>query len=334
MATAGVGGPLTGRGANLLVVDDPVKNAEEALSPTVRQKHWDWWQSTASTRLEPDGVAIVMATRWHKEDLSGRLLTAADAGEGEPVLRLHLPAIAEAGDWLGRREGEALWPQRWSLERLLEIKSGRTPYWWQALYQQRPTQATQAEFPDDYFGEWIWCPEDDWPERFEHLVVAVDPSKGKDTGDYCALVALGYTRGRYFADAIVRRLPVHQICQAVVNLYRQYRPVRIGLEANAWQDLLEPEMQRASQDAGLPPLPISLITNKVNKQVRIGRIGPYLARKRIQFRRTSDAIRLVDQLREFPLGDHDDGPDGLEMAIRLLNHIATARPRESIRIDI
>jgi hypothetical protein len=95
MNTSGIGGPLTGRGADLLIVDDPIKNAEESLSQTVRDAHWDWWQSTASTRIEPGGIAIVMATRWHSDDLSGRLLQASAGGEGIALTHIHLPAIAE-----------------------------------------------------------------------------------------------------------------------------------------------------------------------------------------------------------------------------------------------
>src|SRR5262249_56690751 len=98
MLTAGVGGPLTGRGAHLLIVDDPIKNAEQARSQTIRDNHWEWWQSTASTRIEPGGCAIIIATRWHPDDLSGRLLQAATIGEGAPVRRLRLPAIAEDAD--------------------------------------------------------------------------------------------------------------------------------------------------------------------------------------------------------------------------------------------
>jgi len=93
MVTAGVGGALTGRGANLLIIDDPIKNAEEAISETIRDKQWDWWQSTASTRLEPGGIVVVMATRWHKDDLIGKLLPAAESGEGGAD-----PQTAASGD--------------------------------------------------------------------------------------------------------------------------------------------------------------------------------------------------------------------------------------------
>lgn len=157
MSTAGVGGSLTGWGADLLIVDDPIKNAEESLSDYRRESQWDWWQSTASTRIEPGGLAIVMATRWHADDLSGRLIAAAESGEGDPVLRVRLPAIAETDDYLGRQPGEALWPQRWPIGKLEQRKSAVSGYWWSALYQQSPGRHGSMEWPDAYFAEHIWA---------------------------------------------------------------------------------------------------------------------------------------------------------------------------------
>src|SRR5258708_863622 len=150
MVTAGVGGPLTGRGANLLIVDDPIKNAEEAVSQTIRDNHWDWWQSTASTRIEPGGCVIIIATRWHYDDLSGRLIHAAQTGEGSPVRRLRLPAIAEDGDPLGRAAGEALWPERWPRDRLEKIRLEKDAAWWHAMYQQRPRRSARSTSPRNY----------------------------------------------------------------------------------------------------------------------------------------------------------------------------------------
>lgn len=95
MFTAGVGGPVTGKGADLLLVDDPIKNAEEAHSETYREKLWDWWVSTAYTRLEPGGAAIVMHTRWHEDDLAGRLIKNMNDG-GEPWEVLTIPGLSKA----------------------------------------------------------------------------------------------------------------------------------------------------------------------------------------------------------------------------------------------
>lgn len=133
MTTCGIGGPITGRGADLLLIDDPVKNAEEALSPATRQKHWDWYASTADTRLEPGGSVALTMTPWHEDDLGGRILAS------EPDLWdvLRLPALAEENDPLGRKEGEALWPERYAVS-FFERKRKQDPFWFDALYQCRP----------------------------------------------------------------------------------------------------------------------------------------------------------------------------------------------------
>ena len=145
MKTAGVGGPITGRGANLIIVDDPIKNAEEAFSSTVREKIWDWFNSTLMTRIEPGCRVIIIMTRWHEDDLVGRLITQMAEG-GEQWDLINLPALAEANDPLGRKEGEALWPERYNEEDLAQIRAKRGEYWFSALYQQRPTPVGAAMF--------------------------------------------------------------------------------------------------------------------------------------------------------------------------------------------
>lgn len=147
MATAGAGGAITGRGADLLIIDDPFKNAEEANSEVIREKVWDWWQSTASTRLSPTGVVLIINTRWHLDDLSGRLLER----EPENWQLVNFPAIAEGEDVLGRQAGEALWPERYPLPKLREIQRSVGSYWWQALYQQRPVARGGEMFRREWF---------------------------------------------------------------------------------------------------------------------------------------------------------------------------------------
>jgi predicted phage terminase large subunit-like protein len=145
MWTAGVGGPITGKGADLLIIDDPVKNAEEANSITYRDKAWNWYVSTAYTRLEPGAGIILIMTRWHADDLAGRII--GNAGRtGEQWRTLTLPALAEEDDPLGRPPGEALWPERYSAADLIRIRdtqddpaAGQVMGWFDSLYQQRPT---------------------------------------------------------------------------------------------------------------------------------------------------------------------------------------------------
>lgn len=155
MNTAGVGGPLTGKGAHLLIVDDPIKNAEEAMSETIRARQKDWWRSTAYTRLEPGASVVIVATRWHEDDLSGWLLDEMRAG-GERWETLNLQAIAEEGviDPIKRKPGEALWPARYDAKRLTEIRKTLGEFWFAALYQGMPRPAEGNKFKKQWFRYW------------------------------------------------------------------------------------------------------------------------------------------------------------------------------------
>lgn len=126
MNTSGVGGSLTGRGADLLIIDDPIKNAEESMSQTTKEKIMDWYQSTAYTRLEPDGVVILIQTRWAIDDLTGRILEESD----EDWKTLVYPAMDE--------HGNSMWEERFSTARMREIKGQVGDFWWNALYMQDP----------------------------------------------------------------------------------------------------------------------------------------------------------------------------------------------------
>ena len=318
MVTAGVGGPITGKGADLLIIDDPVKNDEEARSPRQREKIFEWFRSTAYTRLEPNGAIVLIMTRWHQEDLAGRLLEQKE----EQWDLLNLSALAHENDPLGRKPGEALWPARFSVEKLQAIRKTIGPYWWSCLYDQKPGREGRTEWPDEYFTPDIWF--DDWP-RTDIKVLALDPSKGKDSkhGDYSALVLLGrcLETGILYCDADLARRPTSRIIQEGLELYRRADPMAWAIETNQFQELLADEIARVGQDTGLMPAIIPMV-NMVNKQVRIRRIGPYLARHALRFRAGSPGAELlVQQLREFPEGDHDDGPDALEMAIRVMGQL-------------
>jgi hypothetical protein len=146
--SAGVGGGITGEGCDLLIVDDPVKDAKEALSLTVRDDCYEWYSSTAYTRLDKSANAIVLImTRWHEDDLAGRLLQQQDEG-GERWEVIDLPALAEPGrpDVLGRSAGQPLWPARFGPERLAIIRTTVREQWWEAMYQQRPPETLGGRY--------------------------------------------------------------------------------------------------------------------------------------------------------------------------------------------
>jgi predicted phage terminase large subunit-like protein len=140
--SVGVGGAPTGQGADLIVIDDPIKSAADAESETTRESIWEWYTGTLRTRLEPGGSIVLTATRWHEDDLTGRLLQAAEEG-GEPWRHIHMAAIDD--------DGNALWPERWPVDALEKIKSAVGSRVWQAQYQGSPTPADGGLFKD-----WWW----------------------------------------------------------------------------------------------------------------------------------------------------------------------------------
>jgi len=145
MWAAGIRGSITGRGANLMVVDDPIKNEEEAFNSGQRDKLWEWWQGTALTRTYPSSVIVVVMTRWHSDDLVGRLLSAEHCGNPEDWRVIELPAIwdKKGVDAIGRKTGEALWPSHFPADWLIKHRQkAMQPEFWEALYQQRPMNET------------------------------------------------------------------------------------------------------------------------------------------------------------------------------------------------
>jgi hypothetical protein len=155
---AGVGGPITGKGARIAIIDDPFKNHEEANSEVTRETVWNWYTTTLYTRLTPDGRIIIVMTRWHEDDLVGRLLKK-EADEiregthiGEKWTVINFPAIAEGDDYLGRNEGDPLWPEfGFNKDKLLQIKADVGSYVFNALYQQRPSAAGGTIFKRTHF---------------------------------------------------------------------------------------------------------------------------------------------------------------------------------------
>ncbi|MFJ4966091.1 terminase large subunit domain-containing protein [Streptomyces sp. NPDC088729] len=192
LVTAGVGGSLTGMGAHLAVVDDPLKDAKAAASPTVLGDLWDWWQQVLNTRMEPTGSIVVIQTRWSENDLAGRILTQDAARDKARWTVINLPAIADSpDDALGRPIGAPLWPERFNLGHLSDFRDEVGERGWWALYQQQPRPLEG--------GIWQWA----WirgqritAERLRgikltRVVVAVDPAGGSEDGDEVGIVAAG-----------------------------------------------------------------------------------------------------------------------------------------------
>lgn len=217
-------------------------------------------------------------------------------------------------------EGAALlWPEEEDLCTLMKmrVEGGRTAF--EREKQSCPIDPERCEWPEEYFDEHIWFTE--WPSNLQLKVIALDPSKGNDArhGDYSAFVILGIdSRGVLYVEADLERRPTTQMVADGVALLRRHRVDCFGVEANQYQELLAGEFQTHFLRCGLHGMVPFAIHNHVNKQTRIRRLSPLLSQHRMRFLASSASTRLlVDQLRDFPLASHDDGPDALEMALRL-----------------
>ena len=212
-----------------------------------------------------------------------------------------------------------LWPEVEDLYTLMcmRIEGGQSAF--EREKQNSPTNPDLCEWPESYFDESIWF--ETWPENLIVKTMALDPSKGTNSrrGDYSAFVTLGVDRqGIIHIEADLARRPAPQIVADGVERYRLFRPHIFGIEANQFQDLFAGQFESEFRRLGvLAPNPYP-IENTVPKQVRIRRLGSYLSTRRFRFKSNSPSTSLlVEQLKQFPIADHDDGPDALEMAIRL-----------------
>ena len=335
--SAGIGGGITGMGGKWLIVDDPVKNREEADSTTYRNATWNWYTSTFSTRQEADARILIIMTRWHSDDLVGRLLNLAETTEGADQWEVvNLPAIATAVPackFDRRIEGEALWPEKYDIAKLNQMRATIGEYQFSALYQQAPRSGGGTEWPDSYFPDSIWF--DYWPNTIVLRTIAVDPSKGAGGkhGDYSAIVKLGRdTDGVLYCEADLARRNSEDIIDTTLEIQAEFAADAVAIETNQFQELLATQLNAKASLAGYA-VPIVKIVNVVNKQTRIRRLGPFLAGQKIRFKSKCVSTRLlIEQLKDFPTATHDDGPDALEMALRAMIELHNGRHEASRNI--
>lgn len=227
MFTSGAGGAFTGRGGDVFVIDDPFKNFAEAHSIVIRDKVWDWYTGTAYSRLEPQGRIVVVSTRWHEDDLIGRLLKAQEEG-GDQWTYLRLPAIAEDDDLLGRPAGAALWPERYNEEALHRIERAVGSYVWASQYQQRPSPPKGGIFRRGWW-RYYWEPPN--PSRVSEWLISWDMAF-KDAEDSSYVVGQVWCSeggDKYLIDQVRDHLSFTETLTAVRSLAAAYPHVRLHL---------------------------------------------------------------------------------------------------------
>lgn len=304
----GVGGAATGRGAHLLLIDDPIKGREEAESELQRQKIKDWYTSVAYTRLMPGGAIVVIQTRWHEDDLAGWLL-AEHQHEGWEVI--DMPAINDAG--------EALWPESYPIERLQQIRETVGPRDWEALYQQRPRPVGGGEFKRHWMQHYGQV-----NPRGMNVVMLVDPASGKrETNDYTSMwiVGLGDDNNYYVLDVVRDRLNLTERAEMVFRLHRHWKPIEVRYERYGM--MADIEYLRQEMDRRNYRFAIREVAGATRKEDRIRRLIPLFERNRFWFPTeltyTDSAGKTVDLVREFveteflafPVSRHDDMLDAL-----------------------
>ncbi|MBX3411580.1 MAG: hypothetical protein KF708_02590 [Pirellulales bacterium] len=335
-----------------LIVCDDLQNDQQVATPEGRERARQWFHGTLLKAGARQTNVVNLATALHREALAlelhenpgwtSRIFRAIENWPDDMKLWEAWEALYTDPAREDRREAAraffeehrprmeagatVLWPEVDDLYRLMQmrVESGRAAF--EREKQNSPLNPELCEWPASYFDAGIWF--DDWPQDLLVKTIALDPSKGRDgeKGDYSAYVVLGIDRqGTLYVEADLDRRPTPQMVDDGVELCRRFLPDAFGVESNQFQELLGDDFAEAFGRQGLP-LRIWTLDNRVNKRVRIRRLGPYLSRRAARFKSHSPATALlVNQLRDFPLGAHDDGPDAFEMALRLAGELLAGR---------
>ena len=232
--SAGVGGGITGRGFDIGIIDDPIKNRVEAASPTYREKTWDWYRSTFYTRREKDAKILVIMTRWHEDDLVGRLLELQKNDPQADRWRVvSFPAIFEGQSEYTHPEdkraiGDSLWPYKYSLNDLGRMKASLGSYEWAGLYQQTPAPSGGGIFMASWWMNYV---EETLPHTFDEIIQSWDMTfKDANTSDYVVGQVWGRAKERYYLlDQVRDRLDFPNTIRAVKNLSVKWPQAQLKL---------------------------------------------------------------------------------------------------------
>jgi len=316
---AGVGGAIAGRRADLVVIDDPIRSREDADSETVRDKIWDWYKSDLYTRLKPGGRIVLIQTRWHEDDLAGRLLADMAAG-GDHWDVISLPALAEQDDPLGRAIGQPLWPE-WEDEANLERKRRAVgPRDWSALYQQRP-----APEDGDYFKkEWL-KPYDIAPDqKLMRIYGGSDYAVTADGGDYTvhAVVGLDPEGRMYLLDLWRKQAASDEWVEAFCDLVIKWKPLGWAEEHGQIKSGVGPFLDRRQRERSAYVFREQFPT-RGDKAIRAQSIRGRMALEGLHVPTSAPWYAgLRSELLSFPAGKHDDQVDALGLIGQLLNKMS------------
>ena len=304
----GVGGAMTGRGADLLIIDDP-HSEQDALSDMAMENAWDWYTSGPRQRLQPGGAIVVVMTRWNTKDLTARLLKAQTTHRADQWEVIEFPAILPSG--------RALWPGFWKQSELLSVKASLSAQKWQAQWQQQPTNDEGAILKRDWWQVW----EHDEPPPVNYIIQSYDTAYSKkETADYSVIttwgvfypdqdsgpniILLGVRKGRWDFPELKR---------VAKEEYDHWRPDNVLIEAKATGITLQQELRRV----GIPVSMYSPGGRRVgqDKISRAHSVAPMLEAGMVWAPYTDWAEELVEECAAFPNGDNDDMVDSTTQAL-------------------
>lgn len=328
---AGVGGGITGKGAHILTIDDPIKNAEEAQSADLREKLWEWYTSTAYTRLAPGGGVLIIQTWWHDDDLAGKIQNAMRAdNEADQFEIIRYPAIAEHDEYLDpgtdqiverppleypdlkplRLKGEALHPARYDIRSLNQIKRTLPQQWWSALYQQNPVPDEGIYFTKDMFRRGPAPRVQDC-----YVSIAFDFAiSEKQQNDYTVgtVSLLDSDDVLHFVDRVrFKSADADYICKAIVGLCKKWHnpSLQLGLEdGQIYRALSAPLKREMARQRVYPSM--QLLKPISDKQARARTLQGRMQQGLVSFSSEADWYdSMRTEMLRFPNGVHDDQVD-------------------------
>lgn len=322
LLAAGVGGPLTGNGAHILIIDDPIKNRQEAESITTREAIMDWYSSTAYTRLAPGGGCLIVQTRWHHDDLVGTLIQRMEDDEGDSWEAVNYPAIATKDERF-RKEAEALHPARYDEEALARIRKAVGERDWIALYQQTPTSPDGAYFKKNMFNGFH-----DLPAERLKVYCAWDLAVGtKQENDWSVGLVVGVDSRSvvYVLELIRGKWDSLELVDKILDTYIRFTPQITAIEKGQIQMSIGPFMRKRINERELFTMYVQEMPHgNRDKLSRARSIQGRMQQGMVKFPKSASWYPIVeDELLKFPNGRHDDITDSLAYIGLLLDDMVS-----------
>ena len=303
---AGVGAAITGRGADLLIIDDP-HSEQDALSPTAMESAYEWYTSGPRQRLQPGGAIVLVMTRWNTKDLTGRLLKQQTEPKADQWEVIEFPAIMPSG--------KPVWPEFWDLEGLESVKASLPGAKWNAQWMQNPTAEEGALLKREWWREW----EHDTLPPVEHVIQSYDTAfMKKETADYSAITTWGVFRPSedegpqlILLDALKGRYEFPELRRIAKEQYDYWKPETVIVESKASGLPLTYELRKM----GIPVL--NFTPSKGNdKHSRVNAVAPLFESGSIWAPTHMEyAQDVIEECAAFPYGDHDDLVDSTTQAL-------------------